>query len=359
VATLGLLFLLALPSGDKVDFGTTTAQRVRLLRHRRPAVRRRAALLLAHADPDEALAGLIVALHDPSTGVREAAAASLGSLGDERAAPFLAYRSREERVPRVLARILVALARCGGTYVARGVLPFLEHPAREVRVAAAAALGHVGDAGQRDALWSALRFAPDDPRFAVRASILAAFANLGWTEDVRRAVKELEEMGARRHWMARAEILDAIGRAGLEERLDYVRRELREPEDPRVVAAAAGALARMGRVDEVAALLGAKAPIVRRAALSALQEANDPRAVRAARDLVGTDPDTDVRFEAALLLDRAGDPLADGYLVDALRSRNPTYWIEALGALERKYGRSFGRDPDAWTRFLDRRRKGG
>jgi HEAT repeat protein len=359
VSALLVLLVLAAPPGERVDFGTTAARRVRLLRHENAGVRRQAALLLAHAPPDQAIAGLIVALRDPVAAVREAVAATLQQLGDERAVPFLARRCRVEASPRVLRRLLVALARCGGSYVARHIVPFLEHPDRTVRVAAAAALGHVGDAGQRDALWAALRFAPDDPGFAVRSAVLSAFVNLGWTDDVRQAIKELEEMGARRHWMSRTAVLAAIGAAGLEERAPQLRREVRTSEDPRVVAAAAAGLARLGHADEVRGLVRHPSPRVRRAALAALQQAGDPQAVPLAKQVVETDRDVQVRFEAVLVLHHANDPAADMYLVDALKSRNPLFWITALGALERKHGRSFGRDPAAWAEFLAKARKRG
>jgi HEAT repeat protein len=356
VAHAAVLLLLLAPGGDRVDFGTTAARRVRLLRHENPAVRARAAMLLAHAEPDEAIAALLVAVSDPHRNVRYAAAEALQALADERAVPVLAERLRTEGSSQVLTALLVALGRSGGAYVARRVVPYLEHPAREVRSAAAAALGHIGDAGQRAALWAALRYAPDDPGFAVRAAVLAAFVNLGWYEDVRRAVTELEEMGARRHWLGRAAILAAIGAAGIKEKTAWVRAQVTEDEDPRVVAAAAGALARLGRRDEVYALVGHRSPAVRRAALVALQDSGDPRAVARALVLVREDPDVAVRFEAALVLHHAERPEADVYLVDALRSRNPIFWITALGALEARHDRSFGRDADAWAEYLKQKR---
>jgi HEAT repeat protein len=350
-----LVLLLAAPDVDRVDFGTSAARRVRLLRHKNPAVRARAAMLLAHAEPDRAITGLLVALRDPVPSVRLAAAESLQRLADERAVPALAARLGSEGRPRVVTALLVALARSGGPYVARRVVPYLEHPGREVRAAAAAALGHIGDAGQRDALWSALRYAPDDPGFAVRSAVLTAFVNLGWHADVRRALKELEQQGALRHWQSRAAVLSAIGAAGIRERTAWVRAQLRSGGDPRVIAAAAGALARLGERDEVFRQLGHPSPTVRRAALVALQETGDERAVARALVLVREDGDVNVRFEAALVLHHARHPDADLYLVDALRSRNAIFWITALSALESKYEQSFGRDAEAWTAFLRQR----
>ncbi|MHC4730048.1 MAG: hypothetical protein ACYS6Z_05565 [Planctomycetota bacterium] len=86
----------------------------------------------------------------------------------------------------------------------------------------------------------------------------------------------------------------------------------------------------------------------------ALQDSGDARAVARARVMVREDPEVAVRFEAALVLHHADRPEADVYLVDALRSHNPIFWITALGALEAKHGRSFGRDADAWADFLKR-----
>jgi len=349
-----LLLLVAQPTGEEVRFGTSTAGRVKLLRHENAGVRRRAAQLLAYAPPDEAIAALLVALEDPSAPVRAAAARALEAMADERAVPFLADRLEQEQMPEVLVAVLLAIGQCGQPYVARRVLPFLEHPSRDVRSAAAVALGRIGDAGQRDALWAALRYAPDDPTFSVRSAILGAFVTLGWKEDVRQALKELEAAGAQRHWEARGRMLLAIGAAGITERADWARADL-SSEDPRIVAAAADALARLGERDEVFARLSHESPVVRRAALVALDEVGDPRAVQKALVLVREDPDVDVRFEAALVLDHRGHPDADLYLVDALKARDPEVWITALAALEKRHGRSFGRDPEAWAEFLKKK----
>lgn len=346
-----ILLLLAQPQGEEIDFGTSTARRVKLLRHDNAGVRRKAAQLLAHAPPDEAIAALLLALQDPSTGVRAAAAQSLDAMADERAVPFLAARLAEERGPGVLVALLLATGSCGKPYVARRLVPFLEHPSRDVRAAAAVALGRIGDAGQRDALWAALRFAPDDPSFTVRSAILGAFVTLGWKEDVQQALDELEARGGLRHWESRGSMLLAVGASGIAERADWARSELAS-EDPRIVAAAAEALARLGHKDEVLLCVGHASPTVRRSALAALDECDDPRAVEKAVVLVREDPDVNVRFEAMLVLDHRNHPDADLYLVDALKARDPLFWMTALVALEKRHGRSFGRNPDAWTEYL-------
>ena len=354
VVAVLLAFVLA-QQRVEVDFGSTHDARVKLLRHPIARVRARAALLLAHAPVDEAIAGLLVALGDSAPQVRIAAAGSLARLADERAVPSLATRLGSERSPAVVSALLYAIARCGGPYLAHRVVAFLEFPDRRVRVAAARALGRIGGAGQRDALWSALRYAPDDPTFSIRSSILNAFVELGWKEDVGRAITELEESGAHRHWISRAAICAAVGGVGLEDRVDWLEQLLHDEDDPRVLAAGIGSLAKLGRMELVRARLGHAEPEVRRAALVALQENGDETVVARALEMVESDPDLAVRFEAALVLHHAGHPTADRYLVDALSSRNALFWITALGILEKKYGRSFGRDVRSWTGFLDSR----
>jgi HEAT repeat protein len=205
-------------------------------------------------------------------------------------------------------------------------------------------------------LWAALRYAPNDPGFHVRCAVLGAFVNLGWKDDARRALVELEEQGALRHWYARAAMSSAVGIAGFKDRLDWVRKILDDSGDARVIAAATEALARLGARDEVKARVDHESPLVRRAALAALQEVGDENAVPLALERIRGDSDAAVRFEAVLVLYRARHPGVDVYLVDALRARNPIFWITALTALERRHGRSFGRDPDAWAAWLKKRR---
>jgi len=352
------LLLLALfapaPGFDRVEIGRSTDQRVRLLRHPNPAVRQRAAQLLGHASGDRALAGLLVALSDRSALVRAASAEALLRIGDERSVPFLARRLREEFTPAVLEPLLLALARCGGGYAARQIAPFLDHPVRDVRAAAATALGRVGDPGQRGALWALLRYGTDDPGMRIRSAVLGAFVELGWREEAVAAIAELEAAGAHRHWFARVSIVSAVGLLRLPEREGWLRDLFLADEDPRVVAAAASALGRLGFREDLLAALDHPGPDVRRAAIVGLEEARDPRAAGRARQLLSKDPDPAVRFEAALVLHHLKAPDSDLYLVDALRSDNALYWLTALAALEEKHPRSFGRDPDAWAAYLRR-----
>ena len=351
-----ILLLLAAPG---VDFGKSAADRVRLLKHKDADVRAQAAMFLAHGPRDRVLAALLGALRDPASNVRLQAAMSLQVLQDERAVPFLARRLKEEGSSRVLVALLGAVGATGATYAGRSVEPFLDHPSRDVRGAAVLALGRVGDPGQRAALWAALRYAPHDPGFHVRCAVLGAFVNLGWQDDARRALDELEEQGALRHWYARAAMSSAVGIAGFEDRLDWVRKILEDSEDARVIAAATEALARLGAREEVKARVTHESPLVRRAALSALQEVGDVSAVPLALERIRDDADPSVRFEAVLVLYRVRYPGVDVYLVDALKARNPIFWITALTALERRHGRSFGRDPDAWAAWLKKRRPAG
>ncbi len=358
-----LLPLLLQTQVERVDFGTSVKRRVELLNHTNPRVRMQAARLLGQvqgareADLNEALAGLLVRLgKDPAAGVRRQAALSLGQLGDERAVPHLARRLRVEPTARVVVALMYGLASCGGPYVAPRVLPFLEHPTQQVRAAAVAALGRLGDPSVRDALLSALRTEPEDPDFAVRAAILTALVRLKLNEEAGSAIDRLIAEKGMKHWGCRAAILAAIGEARLQDRAAFVDAVLKRERDPRVVATAVGALARLGRRKQVLGYLVHEASVVRRAALVALDDTDDELALASALKLAEQERDPSVRFEAALVLHRRRHPDADLYLVDALRSQNPLFWMTALGALERRHGRSFGRDAGAWTKWLKSRK---
>ncbi|MEM8884174.1 MAG: HEAT repeat domain-containing protein [Planctomycetota bacterium] len=349
------LLLLAGPEPSRIDYGGSVADRVKLLRHENPAVRQRAAELLQIAPPDRALAAMLVALGDRDRYVREAAARTLRVWKDERATPFLVKAVRSERQPRTLRLLLIALGDCGGRYAARAVKPFLEHPDRGVRGAAATALGAIGDAGQRTPLWDALRLATDDPDFLVRSAVLGAFVRLGWKDDAQEAIAELEKAGAARSWRARVSIVVAIGELRWKERTEALLARIETERDPRVLAAAVGALAQLGQGDVVAAYLDDPRPTVQSAALVSLQAAKDPRAPSAAHTLLQASGNVQVRFTAAMVLHRAGDERANVYLVDALRSRDAYIWVTALAALEKRYGEPLGRNPDAWTAFFKQR----
>jgi len=347
-----VLPLLLAPEFEKVDFRGSTDDRVRLLKHKVGAVRARAAMLLEYGDRDRSIAALLVALSDPDASVRTASARTLGAWGDERATPFLARAMRREKDPRVLRHLLLAIGSCGDTYVARAVAEYLDHPVQEVRIGAVAALGKLADARQRAGLWAVFRFAAEDPDFVVRSSVLGAFVELGWKKDAQQAVVELEKAGALKLWRPRVAIVLAVGGIRWRERADWLKK-LRDAErDPRVLAAAAGALSRLGYRDDLLRWVDHEDAGVRKAALLVLEDAGDSRAKARAVQLVRSDPDVSVRFTAAMILHRTGHAEANVYLVDALRSNDVTIWITALAALEKKYGQEFGRNPSAWTEFF-------
>jgi len=352
MTTVLALLLLVSPGFDEIDFSGGTEERLRLLKHKNPGVRLRAAQLLEHAPPQRALAAMLVALGDVDAHVRGAAARTLGSWGDERATPFLARAIKIEEVPAILRDMLLALSRCGGRYAGRLVLPFLEHPSLKVRAAAAAALGRLGDAGQRKALWAAFRFDSDDHGSALRAAVLGAFTQLGWDEDVRKAVGELEAGDALRAWRVRVAVVLAIGGVRWKERAAWLKALVERDKDARVLAAAASALVQIGERDHVARWLKHQNALVRRAALDALSGVGDPRAAAAAATFVRQDPDVALRFRAALILHETRHVDADLYMVDAMRSDDASIWISALAALERRYGKKYGRNPGRWTEFL-------
>jgi HEAT repeat protein len=351
-----LLVLLFAP--DPTDAHTVRA-RVRLLRDADPRVRRAAAVWLQHVPADRALGAMLVALGDRDWLVRQSAAGTLREWGDERAVPFLAKAAPIEQNARVLAEVLLAFGTCGRPYAAQHVRRYLEHPARPVRAAAANALGHIGDATDRKLLWAAFRFAPDDPDFGVRASILGAFVQLGWNKDAKQTVIELEKANAQRNWRVRVAIASAVGSIQWTERRPWLRKQITD-KDGRVVEASIRALAHLGDLDAVAGLLTDPRKDARKAALWSLDEANDPRALQSAKKFVKHDSDIDVRFAAVMILHRAKDPDANVHLVDALRSNDAFVWMNALAALESRYGaelhpKELGRDPGAWVRFFKKR----
>jgi HEAT repeat protein len=352
-----LLVLLFAP--DPTD-ARTVRDRVRLLRNADPRVRKAAATWLQHVPADRALGAMLVALGDRDAMVRKAAASTLRAWADERAIPFLAKAAPIETNPNVLAEVILAIGTCGKPYAAQHVRRYLEHPARVVRAAAANALGHIGDATDRKLLWAAFRFAPNDPDYAVRATILGAFAALGWSKDAKDVVAALEKENATKEWRVRVAIAAAIGSIRWGERKPWLMDQIRDEKDQRVLEASIRSLAKLGDLDAVAILLQDPRADARKAALWSLDEGKDERALKNARKFATDDLDVGVRFASVMILHRADDPDANVHLVDALRSNDAFFWMNALAALESRYAKELhpkelGRDPAAWTRFFKKR----
>ena len=172
---------------------------------------------------------------------------------------------------------------------------------------------------------------------------------------MQRAVGELETADALKEWRVRVAVVLAIGSIRWQERSAWLRELVERDVDERVLAAAASALVRLDARDQVARWLEHETVLVRTAALEALAAVKDPRAQAAALRFVREDADVSLRFRAALVLHGTRHPDADIYLVDALRSKDASIWITALAALERRYGKKYGRNPKRWTEFLKQR----
>jgi len=134
-----------------------------LVEHHDPEVRSNAALALATILRDEtarrAVDAVGVALSDPEPKVRLHAAKAARRFPSSRYVPKLTTRLRDpEELPLVRAGMATALAMCGGTEVARTILPLLRSPiAIEALAARQALISIYGvDAGPDAERWEAL-----------------------------------------------------------------------------------------------------------------------------------------------------------------------------------------------------------
>lgn len=330
--------------------------------------------------PVEAIvAALVSALDDESTGVRIAAVAGLGLVGDAASAtaPRLVALSTEgdETFRCEIAR---ALGTIGGEVGPRldALVALLEDPAADVKCAAAKALGLMGEAA-RSAV-SALAEALQDREEAVREAAAEAVALIGPLDEA--AADSLAEGLASPDTEVRAQTAQALGTIGaaaqeaapalveaLDDDSDRVRAEAVEAigkigegaaevavpglvrslddEDAAVVALAAEALGRMGdaAADAVPALIQALGHLNVRARLNAAEALGAIGAAagsaREALERSAGDEDGGVRAAAILALGRLGDPARiRGVLLRSFADDDPaprTAAVVAAGLLER------------------------
>ena len=249
------------------------------------------------------------ALRHPEANVRMAAAEALGQIGDA-AVPGLLDTLYDPN-PDVRATVAEALGQIGDAAVP-GLLDTLRDPSPDVRMAAAEALGQIGDVKAVPGLLDTLR----DPDPDVRTTVAKALGQIG---DVAAVPGLCEVLGDPyidvRYCAAEAlgEIQDVAALPGL---LDA----LHDP-DPDVRMAAAEAL---GEIQDVAAVSGLLHTLrdlkrdVHKAAAEALGKIKDaaavPELVIALRD-----PDVDVRKVVISVLEQIGDA-AVPQLLDALHN---------------------------------------
>jgi HEAT repeat protein len=336
------------PKGDLETLASASAA---------PAARAAAALRLGEVPPsparDGVVAALAAALDDASPAVRAGAATALARLGDERAMPRLERRLEAEREEGVLAPLLLAIGASGGRYAVEAVARRCDDPRVRVRAAAATALGDLGGEVARRRVLALLRERDADPEWVVRSAALLALARCGTRADAGVVLEAYREGGGEAWWLARASLATAV--AALDERpLPVLDRLMADP-DPRVASAAALALARTGRTDDLLRRLHDASPSVRAAAAAACGEV--PGAAGRLREMAFSDRDRDVRWSAALALSRLDDPTSDALLVEGLASDDPAVSLAALAECRRKTGAEIGRDLAAWRARLAERRR--
>ena len=313
------------------------------------------------------LAGLVAALDDPDSEVRNAAAHALGEMQDTAAVLALMRALTEDRDAEVRATAAYSL----GQLESRRAVPALgqalsRDPAAEVRNRAAWALGQIEDATAVDALVAGL--GDDDAEVRNRVAwalgqIESPAAVPGLVGALRDPVPGVRERAA---WaLGQIESPDAIdglmGALG-DESADvrrYVLWALYQIEDPRARPAFERALAdpdprvRVYAVRGIGDLELSQAPQalldaasdenaeVRKYVAWALGEIEDPAAVPALSRLL-RDPEPEIRRYALRGLAEIGDDSAIQALVEALQDEDAAVRREAARAL----GRLGGGDAD-------------
>lgn len=217
------------------------------------AVRRRAAEALGELDVDgeEAVEVLIdVAATDDGEEVRAAAVDALDRIGRWALERFVAdlagVEIDDDRADRAVAETFTDL---------------LDSDRPEVRMAAATALGDLGDSGATTALLDRL----DDPDALVRVRVVRALGEIG----DRRAVDPLTAMVSESPVPVRRAAADALGALEDERALDALAAALDDNSEG-VRRTAAAALGEFSRAEPIAALVSAltdESELVRRAAV--------------------------------------------------------------------------------------------
>jgi HEAT repeat protein len=276
-----------------------------------------------------ATAALERALTDTDPWVRYFAARALGAHRDESSLGALAPIAASDTAPHVRIAAIQAIGAIGGVRAVDLLLPHADNPDPAIAAAALTSLGCVSDERATAALGRALRSENPERR---RASI-AALAQCGGAASI-----------ASLRWAAETDADLEVARAAL----DGIARVARSPGDGCVDAidalidltadatrrsAALDALARVpaGRVDQMARGLTHPAANVRRSTIEALTRMKHPDASARVRDALDHE-DPVVREAAVIALDRIG---ARGILrkLSALASSDPDAAVRRAAAV--------------------------
>jgi len=209
-----------------------------------PVTRAQALEALAQVLPRKAAAPLLQGLSDPKPVVRFAAAMGIGDIRLARAKPILermAERSEPDR--RVLCAVIYALHQLGNDAWAGQLAELLSDREPEVRADAAMAMGKMDEPTAVGPLKSLLA---DERNYMVQVQVREALAMLG--DATSRNV--LEAYTKMPYLDDRLRAIQAITRVPSPRSVGLFRDLLGRRHPTRVRAAAAGALARLGQVDE-------------------------------------------------------------------------------------------------------------
>ncbi len=353
-----IVFLLLCGGVAAADAKTLNAG-LKAIRHAEPAERIRGVGLLASCtrEPERSKAARALqrALFDGSAPIRHGAVGALVRLNARAAAGDIVRLLEVERDVRVLPVALLAL----GTLRAAGAAATLKrhaaHPDAAVRAASVAAAGDIGGRGMRRLVLNSLRMAGgEDGTWLVRSAALVALSKIGRAEDLAVVQHAYDAGGGRAFWLARASLARVVAR--LHPNPQGPLEGLLVDVDARVAVTAAKGLADAGLVSVLLAHLGNTQASVRAAALGGVRQAKLRQAAPRLKHMARRDRSRGVRWAATKVLFAWDDPYADALMVDAVRSKEPAIWAEAIALLARRTGATHARDAVAWSKALKARR---
>ncbi len=280
-----------------------------LLLDSRPEVRVRAAGTLGAVRSAKGVSPLTIALQDPIREVREAAATALGEIGGPDCIEALVQAYRHDQGPLVLDAAMDALVNIGDAHVVECLVAMVADRAIEVNLRWPAVRA-LGTIGNPAAL-DVVMAAADDPAGTIRESAATALGNLG-NASATTALRRLLRDGQASVRNAAAE---ALGRLRPSEAAEDLRNAL-DDSHPMVSEAAARALERMGDAGLIAALQGIlRNPDAPCAAAPQLLAELAADTVLPALLLLTREPSTAVREGAAYGLGKIGTAEAADALV--------------------------------------------
>ncbi len=297
----------------------------------------------------ESAASLPQLLQAESAAVREAAAAALGFARPPDTVRTLLGRIAKEKEIPVLIAICRSLARLQPSAGLDLLRPLTERREELLALAAAAALYQMGDL---DALKTIASLAEGGSQ-KVRVRALEILGELRNPAAMVPLAKACEDSS----WLARRTAVQAMGKFK-HPGVTSVVRPLLSDDDPRVRAAAALLLHRLGTTTGVVWVLldnlrAGSLPYRREAALAL----GRMQARQAVKDLGGAlaDADLELACRAAVALGKIGGPSAGTCLLKALPSSREPLAVAARQALAAAFGEAPGGSPEEWRAWAGKR----